>query len=242
MPSRPVLPSSRHQDGRALDLSMAQGQERLVGFLQPIGLNGRANRGVGDDLQEAFAVVAGQICDGPQHPFAPQNIVGKGRDGFRRRPLFRLSSLFYRLNVAVLQLPPLRERKDDIPLLMAHFLAQAAQRFNLSPPSWGAADVLRWQTHDWPGNVRELKNTAERICLGLSDGLSGQESDDSSLPGLVVQLEQAERGFIRSALKATGGQVARAAELLKIPRKTLYDKLARYGLRAEDFRDSQGAA
>ena len=150
--------------------------------------------------------------------------------------------LFYRLNVAVLKLPPLRERKDDIALLMAHFLAQAAQRFNLPPPSWGAADVLRWQAHDWPGNVRELKNTAERICLGLPDGLYMPESEDGCLPGLVAQLEQAERGFIRNALKATQGQVARAAELLKIPRKTLYDKLARYGVRAEEFRDGQGSA
>ncbi|BAL24765.1 sigma-54 dependent transcriptional regulator [Azoarcus sp. KH32C] len=151
------------------------------------------------------------------------------------------ADLYYRLNVAVLQLPPLRERKEDIPLLMAHFLGEAAQRFKLPTPTWGAADVLRWQAHDWPGNVRELKNTAERICLGLSDGLSAQEGEDGGPPGLVSQLEQAERGFIRSALKASQGNVARASELLKIPRKTLYDKLARYGLRAEDFRDSQAS-
>jgi two-component system C4-dicarboxylate transport response regulator DctD len=153
--------------------------------------------------------------------------------------LFR-ADLYYRLNVAVLKLPPLRERKDDIPLLMAHFLNEAAQRFKLPLPSWGAADLLRWQAHDWPGNVRELKNTAERLCLGLSDGLpleDGEGGEGGSPPGLVRQMEQAERGFIRSALKATQGQVAQAAELLKIPRKTLYDKLARYGIRAESFRD-----
>ncbi|HJV24523.1 MAG TPA: sigma-54 dependent transcriptional regulator [Aromatoleum sp.] len=151
------------------------------------------------------------------------------------------ADLFYRLNVAVLQLPPLRERKEDIPLLMAHFLSEAAQRFKLPAPTWGAVDVLRWQAHDWPGNVRELKNTAERICLGLSDGLSAKEGEDGGPPGLVSQLEQAERGFIRSALKVSQGNVARASELLKLPRKTLYDKLARYGLRAEDFRDSQAS-
>jgi two-component system C4-dicarboxylate transport response regulator DctD len=153
--------------------------------------------------------------------------------------LFR-ADLYYRLNVAVLKLPPLRERKDDIPLLMAQFLGEAAQRFKLPLPAWGAADLLRWQAHDWPGNVRELKNTAERIVLGLSDGLppgDDEGGEDGSPPGLVRQMEQAERGFIRGALKATQGQVAQAAELLKIPRKTLYDKLARYGIRAEAFRD-----
>ncbi|AKU10094.1 two-component response regulator, C4-dicarboxylate transport regulator [Azoarcus sp. CIB] len=147
------------------------------------------------------------------------------------------ADLYYRLNVAVLQLPPLRDRKEDIPLLMAHFLAQAAQRFKLPVPPWGAADVLHWQAHDWPGNVRELKNAAERICLGLSDGLPVPQGEHGGATGLVAQIEQAERGFIRNALKVAQGQVVRAAELLKIPRKTLYDKLARYGIRADDFRE-----
>jgi two-component system C4-dicarboxylate transport response regulator DctD len=152
------------------------------------------------------------------------------------------ADLYYRLNVAVLRLPSLRQRKEDIPLLMAHFLGEAARRFNVPVPAWGPADLLRWQAHDWPGNVRELRNTAERICLGLSDGLAdlaggaGEHAEPAAPPGLVAQLEQAERGFLRSALKATRGQVAQAAELLQIPRKTLYDKLARCGLRAEDFR------
>ena len=152
------------------------------------------------------------------------------------RGAFR-ADLYYRLNVAVLRLPPLRERKDDIPLLMAHFLHEAARRFNVPVPTWSSVDLLRWQAYDWPGNVRELKNTAERVCLGLSDDLPGGNEEDASPAGLVRQMEAAERGFIRNALKATQGQVAQAAELLQIPRKTLYDKLVRYGMRAEDFRE-----
>lgn len=153
--------------------------------------------------------------------------------------IFR-ADLFYRLNVAVLQIPPLRQRKDDIPLLMAHFLQQAAQRFHLPVPVFRPADVLRWQSYDWPGNVRELKNIAERLCLGLSDDLfigaaTGLEGDAMSL-GLAAQVEQVERSIICNALKVTQGQVSQTADLLQIPRKTLYDKLARHGLRADAFR------
>lgn len=150
------------------------------------------------------------------------------------------ADLFYRLNVAVLQIPPLRQRKDDIPLLMAHFLQQAAQRFHLPVPVFRPADVLRWQSYDWPGNVRELKNIAERLCLGLSDDLfigaaTGLEGDAMAL-GLAAQVEQVERSIICNALKVTQGQVSQTADLLQIPRKTLYDKLARHGLRADAFR------
>lgn len=156
------------------------------------------------------------------------------------RGAFR-ADLYYRLNVAVLRLPPLRRRKEDIPLLMAHFLSESAQRYQRPVPQPAAADYLRWQAHDWPGNVRELRNTAERLCLGLGDELpdepGGQAPNgDATSRGLVARLEEAEHGFLRSALHAARGQVAQAAETLQIPKKTLYDKLVRYALRAEDFR------
>ncbi|NMG37169.1 response regulator, partial [Azoarcus sp. TTM-91] len=77
------------------------------------------------------------------------------------------ADLYYRLNVVTIDLPPLRERREDIPLLMAHFLREAATRFGRELPAWSAADLARWQAHDWPGNVRELKHAAERFCLGL---------------------------------------------------------------------------
>jgi len=148
--------------------------------------------------------------------------------------------LYYRLNVVSIDLPPLRQRREDIPFLMAGFLQGAALRFDRPQPEWSATDMLRWQQYDWPGNVRELKNVAERFCLGLPDGLGGG-AEEVAVPlaagaSLTEKLEQAERGFIEAALKEAQGQVARAAELLQLPRKTLYDKLARLGIAAEQFR------
>ncbi|MFC5300366.1 sigma-54-dependent transcriptional regulator [Azospira restricta] len=144
------------------------------------------------------------------------------------------ADLYYRLNVASLDLPPLRERKEDLPLLMGYFLHQAAQRYGRPAPEWGAADLLRWQAHDWPGNVRELKNVADRLCLGLPDGFA-QAAGEAS-PALAAQVERAERSIIENALQQCAGNVARAADLLQLPKKTLYDKLARHGIAADAFR------
>ena len=154
------------------------------------------------------------------------------------------ADLYYRLNVVSMDLPPLRERREDIPLLMAWFLQAAASRFGRPLPQWGEADLVRWQQHDWPGNVRELKNVAERLCLGLPDGLAGDMFDlpdpAQAAPSvsLAEKLEQAERGFIEAALMEAQGQVTRAADLLQLPRKTLYDKLARLEIVPERFRGS----
>jgi len=149
------------------------------------------------------------------------------------------ADLYYRLNVMTIELPPLRARREDIPLLMAHFIGQAAERYRVTAPKWSFADLRRWQSHDWPGNVRELKNAAERFCLGVGDGLQAQSGMNPALvapPSLGERLQQAERGWIEDALRTTGGNVAQAAELLQIPKKTLYDKLSRHEMDAEQFR------
>ena len=145
------------------------------------------------------------------------------------------ADLYYRLNVVSIDLPPLRQRREDIPLLMAAFLQQAAERYRRPAAAWTAADLTRWQTHDWPGNVRELKNVADRWALGLPDGLAAVAGE---APGasLSAQVDAAEKLAIVAALRQCEGQVARAADLLQVPKKTLYDKLARHGLSAEDFR------
>lgn len=154
--------------------------------------------------------------------------------------LFR-SDLYFRLNVVQIDLPPLRQRAEDIPLLMTDLLAQAASRYNKSLPQWNEQDMQRWQTYAWPGNVRELKNVAERYCLGLADGLLAQASNIPTpaavgATSLGARMDAIEAGLIRDALREVGGNVARAAEILQIPKKTLYDKLGRYGLQPEDFR------
>lgn len=145
--------------------------------------------------------------------------------------------LYYRLDVARLRVPPLRDRASDAPLLFAAFLEQAeARRGKPSPPM--SPDIAALLTaHDWPGNVRELKNTAERYAQGLGlqigDEVIGDAGPD---PGLTAQVEAFERRVIVAALKSAGGKVALAAEALRLPRKTLYDKLARHGLERREYR------
>lgn len=146
------------------------------------------------------------------------------------------ADLYYRLNVVSLDLPPLRQRREDIPLLMAHFLHEAALRFQRPLAGWTPADLARWSAHDWPGNVRELKNVTERWALGLPDALRGNEVPVPAALSLAEQVDATERQIIESVLGQCAGNVAQAAEVLHTPKKTLYDKLTRHGIVAENFR------
>lgn len=146
------------------------------------------------------------------------------------------ADLYYRLNVVSLDLPPLRARKADLPLLMAHFLAESASRYQRPPAEWRPADLARWQAYDWPGNVRELKNVADRWALGLPDGLGEDLAVNAGPASLAEQVDAAERAVLIASLRASGGNVAAAAEQLQTPRKTVYDKLNRYGIVPEQFR------
>jgi two-component system C4-dicarboxylate transport response regulator DctD len=140
--------------------------------------------------------------------------------------------LFFRLNVVTLTLPPLRERREDIPLLFEQFVVQAAVKYQRPvievPPSLRRSLMLA----DWPGNVRELKNAAERAVLGfLSPDLAGAAD---AAPGLDALLDRVERLVIEDALKASGQRIAEAARALGLPRKTLSDRMRRLGLNAGD--------
>ncbi|MFB9147436.1 sigma-54-dependent transcriptional regulator [Halomonas alkalicola] len=152
--------------------------------------------------------------------------------------------LYYRLNVVTLPIPPLRERREDIPLLFQHFAVVAANRSGLEAPPLDAAGISALLAHDWPGNVRELRNLAERyVLLGaafdyrLQALLEGAESEAGELP-LPQQVELFEKSLIDQALARQRGRVTEVAEQLGLPRKTLYDKLRKYGLKAEDYRQS----
>ncbi len=153
------------------------------------------------------------------------------RRGFRE-------DLFYRLNVVTISIPPLRDRRADIPLLFGHFVDRAAVRFNKQPPAV-PPDVHRYlQAHEWPGNVRELAHFAERFVLGLADtGPAPTSSDNGSSPilSLPARMEQYEADLIRSTLRAHDGDIRLTIEALGIPRKTFYDKLQRHGITRGDY-------
>jgi DNA-binding NtrC family response regulator len=158
-----------------------------------------------------------------------------------RRGNFR-SDLYYRLNVISLHLPPLRERKDDIPLLADLFLRNAAEADGSQPKELSPAVVGAFQAYDWPGNVRELENALERAALLTSGGTI----DVPTLPERIIErraeplvgdrpstnptLEMIERVYVEWVLQQEGGNKTRAAEVLGIDPSTLHRKLSRYGV------------
>lgn len=144
--------------------------------------------------------------------------------------------LYYRLNVVTLRVPPLRERKDDIPLLFGHFLFRAAQRFRRDVPELTPALRSRLMRHDWPGNVRELAHFAERVVLGVEPQDAAPEPRQTNPSGLAEKLAQFEAELLRDALERHKGDIPSVLEELKLPRKTFYDKLQRHGLTPKDFR------
>lgn len=141
--------------------------------------------------------------------------------------------LVYRLNVVTLRLPPLRDRREDIPLLFQHFLGLAAARIGRAAPPLGREQSQRLSRQDWPGNVRELRNAAERSLLGMDDEF--EELDAGAAPAasertLEEQIALAEAEAIGAALKRHNGRIGVTAAALGITRKTLYLKMRRYGL------------
>ncbi|MDA0147115.1 sigma-54-dependent transcriptional regulator [Vibrio sp. LaRot3] len=144
--------------------------------------------------------------------------------------------LYYRLNVVTLDLPSLRQRKDDIPALFHHFLLVAAARFGKDASSLPSADLQTLISHDWPGNVRELRNCAERfVLLGNLGDLSQTNSNDNQL-SLSQQVAEFEKLTIEQALNQNQGKINKTLEVLQVARKTLYDKMQKYGLDKEDYK------
>jgi len=138
--------------------------------------------------------------------------------------------LAYRLNVAELRLPALRERREDIALLYQHFIQAAAARLGRSAPIPDGARLGRLLSHDWPGNVRELANAAEREVLGLN-----QTPSEPSGQSLVDQQEAFEAQCLRAALTRHRGDIKAVLNELQLPRRTLNEKMQRHGLVREHF-------
>ncbi len=153
--------------------------------------------------------------------------------------LFR-SDLYYRLNIVKVDIPKLRERAQDIPLLFQHFALIAAARYQreIIPPPSHRMSLLMQQP--WPGNVRELRNLAERYVLfgehafdQMADPFEGEIQGRQTLLELVEQYEQ---NLITSALSQHQGSIKEALISLGLPRKSLYDKMKKYGLDKEDYK------
>ena len=143
--------------------------------------------------------------------------------------------LYYRLKVFAIDLPPLRERREDIPLLADHFLKKFATAMNKPLPTLAPQAVDLLLAHDWPGNVRELENAVERAMV-IGRGPEIQPADfpfqlQPTQPVAGRTLDEIERGHIERVLQETAGNLSRAARILDIDRTTLYNKLRRYGLK-----------
>lgn len=139
--------------------------------------------------------------------------------------------LYYRLNVVTLRIPPLRERRRDVPLLFAQFLARAARKYGRGVPVLDRSVERHLVENAWTGNVRELVHFAERVALGVADDApAARVREDLAAASLPERLNTIEANLIREALEANRGDVRATLETLGIPRKTFYDKLARHGI------------
>ncbi|ERV77178.1 TPA: sigma-54-dependent Fis family transcriptional regulator [Pseudomonas aeruginosa] len=140
------------------------------------------------------------------------------------------SDLYYRLNVVSLELPALRDRREDILLLFEHFLQQSSLRFDRPAPELDRATVASLMAHDWPGNVRELRNVAERFALGLPVFNKGGQAVQTGGPRFAEAVEAFEKALLCDALARHHGNLTQASQDLGMAKTTLFDKVKKYGL------------
>jgi DNA-binding NtrC family response regulator len=145
--------------------------------------------------------------------------------------------LYYRLNVFSINIPPLRDRKEDIPLLAAHFLDKFARQMNRPPQRLAPETLDLLMRYEWPGNVRELENAMERALLMRREGdLKPEDFPFQLHPSAPViasgqRLEDVEKAHIERVLAESRWNLSKAARILDIDRTTLYNKIRKYGLR-----------
>jgi two-component system response regulator GlrR len=152
--------------------------------------------------------------------------------------------LYYRVSVVPLNIPALRERRDDIPLLAQHFLKQSARRANKDVRGFTPAAMHRLMGYPWPGNVRELENAVEKaVVMSRQDMVlpellpSGGASTDIGLKPLTEAKEEFERSYLRNVLQMTGGNISRAAQFAGRYRADFYKMLKKYGLHPSMLKD-----
>jgi len=150
--------------------------------------------------------------------------------------LFR-KDLFYRLNVASISIPSLRQRRGDILPLFLHYAEQACARYNKKMPELSPQYTDSMLSHNWPGNVRELKNAADRFILGITE-ISGNTTPelDENMNGYDERMDQFERQLLEEGLRTGNGQIKETAELLNMTSKTLYRKMKKHSLDKNTYR------
>ena len=159
--------------------------------------------------------------------------------------------LYYRLNVFSVQLPSLRDRKEDIPILAAHFLEQME-----NPPKLAAGSLQVLTAYSWPGNVRELQNILERAAVLTDSGIieppqlavqiNGtipaqifQTSESLQARSIDERLDEAEKGLIIEALNRSGGVQVKAAEILGINQRSLWHRIKKLGIDVDSLKNQQ---
>ncbi|GAB4350464.1 MAG: sigma-54 dependent transcriptional regulator [Gammaproteobacteria bacterium] len=153
------------------------------------------------------------------------------------RGTFR-EDLLYRLDVVRIEIPPLRKRIEDAPLLFEYFLSRACARYGRMAPPLSETTIRQLMSQEWPGNVRELQNAAERFALGCYEPEAeapGELGDPDERVPLPDRVERFEKSLIVRELERQQGNIKATYEALGLPRKTLYDKMKKYGIERGDF-------
>src|SRR6185437_15807608 len=205
-------------------------ESELFGHVKGAFTDARAERIGRFELADGGTLFLDEIANVPPRQQAKLlRVVEAGR--------FR-PDLLFRLNTVEIHLPPLRERREDIPSLAAHFLARYAQRYRKQVSGIEPAAVQAMLQHPWPGNVRELDHTMERAVLMAAGqriesadlGLSAVRTPAPSLDDL--SLESVETILIRKALARSAGNVSQAADALGLSRGALYRRMEKYGIQS----------
>jgi two-component system C4-dicarboxylate transport response regulator DctD len=185
-----------------------------------------------DEVAQLPAQLQLTLSEAPEGQNPVRLIAGNTRDLSLEIEAGRFNAeLYWRLEGMSVRIPSLAERPEDIPVMFRRYVDQAAEQSGLRPPEVTPEVVASLMRRDWPGNARALMSVAMRFVMGLGDDMAA----DGTL-GLAEQMARVEQSLLEAALRRSGGQATAAAEALKLPRKTFYDKLARYGIRAEDYR------
>lgn len=185
-----------------------------------------------DEIVQLPAQTQLSLGEALEKPGRARLIAGATRDLLRAVDEGAFNAdLYFRLDVMQVRIPALAERPEDIPEMFRRYVDQAAEQAGLRPPDVTPEIVADLMSRDWPGNARALMSEAMRLVMGVNE----QPRADASL-GLAEQMAQVEQSLLRTALRRAGGSASDAAQALKLPRKTFYDKLARYGIKPETFR------